>query len=313
MFNEKVVFISGGSGFLGKNLIKYILKNYSPKKIISFSRSEAKQYEAQCELDDPNIPNNGKIRWVTGSITNYKALSRAIADSDIVLHCGALKRVQNGVYNPHEMIDINITGTQNIIMASIENYVEKVVFVSSDKSVNPVLLYGQTKAIGEKLIQTSHIYKKSHGIDLVAVRYGNVVNSTGSVIPFYKKLISEGADKLPCTDVHMTRFSITIEQAIETIMIALENASAGQIVVPKIPSYRLIDLITAFGKEYELIGVRDCEKIDEEMISIYDNVEERFNYYLIHHYANDKTKNGISYTSNKNEFLKISELKELIK
>lgn len=314
ILNNKTILITGGSGFLAKNLTKYLLKNHNLKKIILFSRNEARQYEAQVELgDDPNIPNNGKIRWIIGDITNLKSVKRVTKNTEIVIHCAALKRIQSGLYNPFEVINTNIIGTQNIITACEENFVEKLIFISSDKAVSPATLYGGSKYMSEQLIQNAHVYSKDYGFSMCSCRYGNVWGSTGSVIPFFQKLIRKGENILPLTDTHMTRFTLSVQRAIETIMFALEHGKNGQIIVPKISSYRLVDLIVAFDCKFKVIGIRGHEKIHEELLSVYENVEDSFNYYIMHNEPKDNTKTGIKYSSDKNDFLTISDLRKLIK
>lgn len=311
MLNNKVILITGGSGFLGRNLAKYILKNYTPQKIIIYSRNEAKQYEAQLELrDDPNIPNNGKLRWILGSITDYKTLLSAIDDSSIVIHAAACKRIQSGVYNPFEMINVNVQGTENVVRACIESYVEKLIYISSDKAVNPILLYGMTKALGEKIIQHAHVYQEKHNITMTGVRYGNVWGSTGSIVPFFQSV--DKNDALPVTSPLMTRFTLTIDQSIQTVMDSMELCKAGQILVPKIKSYKVVDLVRAFERDYKIIGIRDQEKLNEQLLSEHDNYIEHDNYYIVNQFATNDTKSGLNYVSNNNEFLSVDELRRMI-
>lgn len=316
---NKVIFISGGTGTLGKALTKDLLQ-YNPKKIIIYSRNEKNQYDMEKEFQGLH---EDKLRFILGDICDFQTLKRAMTGVNIVFHTAALKHVNKCEYNPKEYIRTNINGSSNIIDSSIYNGIEKVIALSTDKASSPCTLYGGTKMVADKLFQSANVYSKEHKIKLMVVRYGNVAESNGSIIPYFKKLYSEG-NSFPITDTHMTRFWIDIPNAIKLIYTALEKGSGGEIYVSKLPSFRIMDLVTAFGSQYHVIGKRENEKLHEELISVYDNCYEYDDYYII--YPNyewykaidhiDRTGKampfGFNLTSDNNKFMTIAELKDKI-
>jgi len=266
LFKNKVILITGGTGFLGRALIKEILR-YNPHSIRIFSRDEVKHHKVQ-EL----FKHNTKLRNLIGDVRDYKRLKRAMEDADIVIHAAALKRLDILEYNVSESINTNILGTLNVVSACLENNVEKAVFVSTDKACSPVNTYGACKFVGERIFTESNYSKGNKRTIFSCVRYGNVLESTGSVIPFFNSKIKKG-EKIPLTDSRMTRFIISSEQAIELIFNALKYGIGGEIFVPKLPAFKIIDLIEILKEKHnannkvESIGVRPGEKIHELMIN----------------------------------------------
>ena len=263
MFNDKVILITGGTGSFGKKCTEIILKNYKPKKFIIFSRDELKQWEMRQVFNEKDYPC---MRYFIGDIRNKDRLYRGFYGVDFVIHAAALKQVPALEYNPFEAVETNIIGAQNIIDAAIDRGVKKVIFVSTDKAVNPINLYGATKLCAEKLFVAGNSYAGGR-TKFSVVRYGNVVGSRGSVIPFFVKYKQNGS--LPITDVRMTRFWITLEQGVNFVLSCLEKMQGGEIFVPKIPSMKIMDLAKAICPEckLEITGIRPGEKINEVLIS----------------------------------------------
>jgi UDP-N-acetylglucosamine 4,6-dehydratase len=261
------VLITGGTGSLGKALINFLLKNTNVRRIAVYSRDELKQHNLQNE-----IGNDPRLRWFIGDIRDIERLKRALHGVDFVIHTAALKQVDTGEYNPMEFIKTNVLGSQNVIDASIEAGVKRVVALSTDKASSPINLYGATKLTADKLFVAANNYSYSYGTTFCVVRYGNVMGSRGSVIPFWKQLTAEGKP-LPITDLRMTRFWISIEQAVKFVIDSLEMMKGGELYVPRIPSMRIVDLAAAVAPEAELeeIGMRPGEKLHEEMISADDS------------------------------------------
>ena len=263
MLNDKVILITGGTGSFGKKCTEIILKKYEPRKLIILSRDELKQHEMRQVFNERDYPC---MRYFIGDIRNKDRLYRGFYGVDYVIHAAALKQVPALEYNPFEAVETNIIGAQNIIDAAIDRGVKKVIFVSTDKAVNPINLYGATKLCAEKLFVTGNSYaggRTKFGV----VRYGNVVGSRGSVIPLFLKYRQNGS--LPITDLRMTRFWITLEQGVNFVLSCLEKMQGGEIFVPKIPSMKIVDLAKAICPEckLEVIGVRPGEKINEVLIS----------------------------------------------
>jgi UDP-N-acetylglucosamine 4,6-dehydratase len=252
---------------LGKALINFLLKNTNVRRIAVYSRDELKQHNLQNE-----IGNDPRLRWFIGDIRDIERLKRALHGVDFVIHTAALKQVDTGEYNPMEFIKTNVLGSQNVIDASIEAGVKRVVALSTDKASSPINLYGATKLTADKLFVAANNYSYSYGTTFCVVRYGNVMGSRGSVIPFWKQLTAEGKP-LPITDLRMTRFWISIEQAVKFVIDSLEMMKGGELYVPRIPSMRIVDLAAAVAPEAELeeIGMRPGEKLHEEMISADDS------------------------------------------
>jgi len=261
------ILITGGTGSLGKALINFLLNETKVRRIAIFSRDELKQHNLRNELGD-----DSRLRWFIGDIRDRDRLERALHSVDFVIHTAALKQVDAGEYNPMEFIKTNVLGRQNVIDACIATGVKRVVALSTDKASSPINLYGATKLTSDKLFVAANNYSHSYGTIFSVVRYGNVMGSRGSVIPFFKDLAAEGKH-LPITDLRMTRFWISIEQAVKFVIDSLEMMTGGELYVPRIPSMRIIDLARAISAQSKLdeIGMRPGEKLHEEMISADDS------------------------------------------
>ncbi len=257
------ILVTGGTGSFGKAFIDYALKNFDPRRIVIFSRDELKQYEARQRFnDDP------RLRWFIGDIRDQHRLKRAMHNIDYVVHAAALKQVDTAEYNPFEYVQTNIIGSQNVVEAAIDTGVKKIVALSTDKASSPLNLYGATKLAADKLFQSANHYAAGYETRFSVVRYGNVMGSRGSVIPFFKKLAAE--DKpFPITDSRMTRFWITLPQAVQFVVDSFDQMVGGELYVPRIPSMKLVDLVEAIapGAETYEMGIRPGEKLHEEMIS----------------------------------------------
>jgi len=269
MFNGKSVLITGGTGSFGKKFIKSLLSRYTPRRVIVFSRDELKQFEMQQSFNDP------AMRYFLGDVRDPQRLRQAMRDVDFVIHAAALKQVPAAEYNPMECIKTNIQGAENVINAAIENNVGKVIALSTDKAANPINLYGATKLVSDKLFVAANNIAGGHPIRFSVVRYGNVVGSRGSVVPFFRKLIAEGARELPITDARMTRFWISLQDGVDLVFKSFERMHGGEIFVPKIPSTRIVDLATAMAPDLpqKIIGIRPGEKLHEIMCPA-DNAHE---------------------------------------
>ncbi|MGK0372585.1 MAG: UDP-N-acetylglucosamine 4,6-dehydratase [Glaciecola sp.] len=262
MFDNKSILITGGTGSFGKRFIRFILNNYSPKRVIVFSRDELKQFEMQQDF------NSEVMRYFIGDVRDKERLITACKGVNFVVHAAALKQVPAAEYNPNECIKTNINGAQNVIDACIVNNVEKVIALSTDKAANPVNLYGATKLVSDKLFVAANNIAGADGPIFAVVRYGNVVGSRGSVVPFYRKLLAEGVKKLPVTHTEMTRFWITLDDGVSFVLKNFARMYGGEIFIPKIPSIRILDLVEAMSgtQEHELIGIRPGEKLHEIMV-----------------------------------------------
>jgi len=261
------VLITGGTGSLGKSLVDYFLKETKVRRIAVFSRDELKQHHLRNHFqDDP------RLRWFLGDVRDLERLKRAFHKVDFVIHAAALKQVDTGEYNPMEFIKTNVLGSQNVIDAAIETGIKRVVALSTDKASSPINLYGATKLTADKLFVAANNYSHSYGTSFSVVRYGNVMGSRGSVIPFFQDLASQGKP-LTITDLRMTRFWISIESAVKFVIDSLEMMTGGELYVPKIPSMKIIDLAHAVAPDAKLeeIGMRPGEKLHEEMISADDS------------------------------------------
>lgn len=263
MFNDKTILITGGTGSFGKKFIGTILKNYSPKKVIVYSRDELKQYEMAAEFNSPCM------RYFIGDVRDAKRLNAAMNGVDFVVHAAALKHVPIAEYNPMECIKTNILGAQNVIEACIENGVSKVIALSTDKAASPINLYGATKLASDKLFVAANNITGTNPTIFAVVRYGNVVGSRGSVAPFFQKLISDGAKELPITDKRMTRFWITLEQGVDFVIKNFERMQGGEIFIPKIPSMKITEFAKAIAPSlpHKVVGIRPGEKLHEIMIT----------------------------------------------
>lgn len=271
------ILITGGTGSLGKALVAYLLDNTSARRIAIFSRDELKQHDLRA-----TFKNDSRLRWFLGDIRDLNRLKRALHGVDYVIHAAALKQVDTGEYNPMEFIKTNILGSQNVIDACIETGVKRVVALSTDKASSPINLYGATKLTADKLFVAANNYSFSYGTTFSVVRYGNVMGSRGSVIPFFRELAKTGKP-LPITDLRMTRFWISIDTAVQFVIESLHMMKGGELYVPRIPSMKIIDLAHAVAPkcEFEEIGMRPGEKLHEEMISSDDSrrtivLENRF-------------------------------------
>lgn len=262
MFNNKAILITGGTGSFGRRFVKTILKYYKPRRVIVYSRDELKQFEMQQTFNTP------EMRYFIGDVRDPERLSQAMRGVDYVIHAAALKQVPAAEYNPMECIKTNIHGAQNVINAAIENEVEKVIALSTDKAANPINLYGATKLASDKLFVAANNLTGGHRTRFSVVRYGNVAGSRGSVVPLFQKLIAEGAKELPVTDPRMTRFWITLQDGIYFVLRSFERMQGGEIFVPKLPSMRITDLVEAMmpGMPIKVIGIRPGEKLHEIMV-----------------------------------------------
>ncbi len=262
MFDNKSILITGGTGSFGRRFIRYILTHYSPARLIVFSRDELKQFEMQQEF------NHKAMRYFIGDVRDKDRLLTATKGVDFVVHAAALKQVPAAEYNPNECIKTNINGAQNVIDACISNSVTKIIALSTDKAANPVNLYGATKLASDKLFVAANNIAGANGPRFAVVRYGNVVGSRGSVVPFYRKLLSEGCKKLPVTHAEMTRFWITLDEGVSFVVKNFARMQGGEIFIPKIPSIRILDLVEAMSgtSEHEIIGIRPGEKLHEIMV-----------------------------------------------
>jgi UDP-N-acetylglucosamine 4,6-dehydratase/5-epimerase len=261
MFNNKVILITGGTGSFGKMFTKNILKRYKPSKIIIYSRDELKQFEMSQEYNDKCM------RYFIGDVRDISRLNQAMLGVDFVIHAAAMKQVPASEYNPMECIKTNIHGAENIIKTSIDNNVEKIIALSTDKAANPISLYGATKLASDKLFVAANNMVGGRQSRFSVVRYGNVVGSRGSVVPFFKKLISNGANSLPITHNDMTRFWITLQEGVDFVLTNFERMYGGEIFVPKIPSAKITDLAQSLAPSIQLedIGIRPGEKLHEVM------------------------------------------------
>lgn len=325
MFNDKSILITGGTGSFGKAFVKRLIESFPEvKKIIIFSRDELKQFEMAQTI---NTSTHKGIRYFLGDIRDAARLNRALEDVDYVIHAAALKQVPAAEYNPFEFIKTNIIGAQNLIDACLDNGVQKLIALSTDKAASPINLYGATKLCSDKLFVAANNITGKRDLNFSIVRYGNVMGSRGSVIPFFLSKKSSGV--LPITDKNMTRFNISLSEGVEMVLWALKNAKGGEIFVPKIPSYKITDVAKAIAPEcdIEIIGIRPGEKLHEEMISMSDSINtvDLGKYFAIlpsdskkikDFYINEKNaisvEKGFTYNSGTNlDFLSVDDLKEL--
>lgn len=268
MFDNSSILVTGGTGSFGKKFIRTLLDRYKPSRIVVFSRDELKQFEMQQDFPEP------QMRFFLGDVRDRERLIQAMRGIDYVVHAAALKQVPAAEYNPGEFIRTNVNGAENVIHAAIANGVKKVIALSTDKAASPINLYGATKLLSDKLFVAANNITGNHPTRFAVVRYGNVVGSRGSVVPFFQKLIAEGAKDLPITDPRMTRFWITLQQGVDFVINGFGRMYGGELFVPKIPSVRITDLATAMapGLPHRLIGIRPGEKLHEMMISRDDSL-----------------------------------------
>ena len=314
MFSGKNILITGGTGSFGKKYTEILLKNYKPNKIIIYSRDELKQFEMAQRFNDKCM------RYFIGDVRDKERLRKAMEDVDIVIHAAALKHVPVAEYNPMECIKTNINGAQNVIDCAIELEVEKVIALSTDKAAAPINLYGATKLASDKLFIAANNLVGKRKTRFSVVRYGNVIGSRGSVVPFFINLIKNGVKELPITHKDMTRFLITLEEGVKFVLKNFERMQGGEIFVPKIPSMKIVDLAKALCPECKLkeIGIRPGEKLHEVMITRDDRSIEFNDHYVIKPTINfnfnadykvnkigekgKKLEYGFEYTSGKNDW-----------
>jgi UDP-N-acetylglucosamine 4,6-dehydratase len=327
MFNNKTILITGGTGSFGSAFAKYLLTNFNKiKRLIIFSRDELKQFELRKELNSSKYPC---LRFFLGDVRDLQRLKRAFEEVNYVVHAAALKQVDTAEYNPFEFIKTNVIGSQNIIDAALDCGVEKVIALSTDKAVSPINLYGATKLCADKIFISANQIKGKRKIKFSVVRYGNVMFSRGSVMPNFieRKAMNK---KLLLTNKSMTRFNISLDDSVKIVTQCFKRMIGGEIFVPKLKSYRLIDLAKSIDNNFSLkdkeIGIRPGEKIHEEMISLNDSfntfdlgyiyvIADPLNKNLYNYYKNfKKMKSGFSYNSSDNKpYLTIKKLNELIK
>lgn len=261
MFTDKSILITGGTGSFGRHFVKTLLRRYQPKKLIIYSRDELKQFEMEQDY------HQDCMRYFIGDVRDRGRMLQAMNGVDYVIHAAALKQVPAAEYNPMECIKTNIHGAENVIHAALAADVEKVVALSTDKAASPINLYGATKLVSDKLFVAANNVAGGHRTRFAAVRYGNVVGSRGSVVPFFRKRIAEGCENLPITDLRMTRFWITLQQGVDFVLSSFERMHGGEIFVPKIPSVNVVDLASAMapGLPHKIVGIRPGEKLHEVM------------------------------------------------
>jgi UDP-N-acetylglucosamine 4,6-dehydratase len=327
MFDNKSILITGGTGSFGKKYVETLLKSHNPKKIIIYSRDELKQFEMQ------QVFNHPCMRYFIGDVRDKERLTRAMRGVDFVIHAAAMKQVPAAEYNPMECVKTNINGAENVIDAALDNDVEKVIALSTDKAANPINLYGATKLASDKIFVAANNIAGGHNTTFSVVRYGNVVGSRGSVVPFFQKMIDDGADHLPITHIDMTRFWITLQQGVDFVLKNFSRMYGGEIFVPKIPSIKITDLASAMAPELEqkIVGIRPGEKLHEVMCpgEICYSTFEFHDHFVIapaikfSSRSNDFTENalnelgslvpeGYEYDSlNNGDFLSVEQIKEL--
>jgi len=297
MLNKKSILITGGTGSFGKKFVETILRDYPEvRRIVIYSRDELKQYELRQKYPANKYP---QLRFFIGDVRDADRLKRACEDVDVIIHAAAIKQVDTAEYNPDECIKTNVFGAQNVINAALAAGVKHVIALSTDKACAPINLYGATKLTSDKLFVAANNISGFKDIKFSVVRYGNVMGSRGSVIPFFMDKRDSGANELPITDMNMTRFNISLQAGVDLVMFAIDHHLGGEIFVPKIPSYHIIDVANAIAPKLSLveIGIRPGEKLHEEMITITDalNTIDLGKYYAI--------LPTISYKHQKNDFM----------
>jgi UDP-N-acetylglucosamine 4,6-dehydratase (inverting) len=326
-FSDKSILITGGTGSLGKELTKTILQKWpNIKRLVIYSRDEQKQFQMSHEFP---VSKYAGIRYFIGDVRDYERLKRALEGIDYVIHTAAMKHVPIAEYNPDECVKTNIGGAENVIRAALETNVSKVVSLSTDKACAPINLYGATKLTSDKLFVAANNIRGNHDISFSVVRYGNVMGSNGSVIPFFLNKRKDGV--LPITDPNMTRFNISLKEGVDLVLYALQNAWGGELYVPKIPSYRITDVARAVGPDckHEVIGIRPGEKVHEEMITSSDSFTtyDIGKYYVIlpqvpfwelnkyiEHFKARKVPQGFNYSSDRNDSWEtVESLRKLIR
>jgi len=319
--NNKTILITGGTGSFGKKFVETVLKKFKPKKLIIFSRDELKQHE----MSNSKFKNSKILRYFIGDVRDFERLKIAFKEVDYVVHAAALKQVPTAEYNPTECIKTNIYGAENVIRASIECKVKKIIALSTDKAVNPINLYGATKLASDKLFVAANNLTGKQKTFFSVVRYGNVVGSRGSVVPLFQNLIKNKSKFLPITHKEMTRFWITLEEGVNFVTKSFDKMQGGEIFVPKIPSVKIVDLAKAMAPNLKskIIGIRSGEKLHELLFSKEESnkIIEHNNYYEIlpsikfHNLSKNKYKKNnkkqFEYRSDKNNFLTIKQIKKI--
>lgn len=298
-FNNKTILITGGTGSLGIELTKYLLKNFNIKKLILFSRDEQKHFRLEKEFGDK------RIRFLIGDIRDFRRITMALKEVDYVIHAAAQKHVHLSEYNPQECVNTNIFGTQNVIEACIKENVKKCVLISTDKSVNPINLYGATKLVAEKIILSGNHLSGKNGTIFSVVRYGNVLGSNGSILPFFSNLNKE-KKKIPITHLDMTRFWISYEEAIELVISCLIDSRRGDIFVPILNSIKITDFVKIINPKAKIYitGIKKGEKIHEELITFSESeyAKKVKNFFIVNYDLNKKNNYKFDYTSKNNLF-----------
>lgn len=321
--NDKTILVTGGTGSFGNQFVETVIKNYKPKKLIIFSRDELKQYEMSQKFPPEKYDF---MRYFIGDVRDYNRLEMALRGVDIIIHAAALKHVPIAEYNPFECIHTNVIGAENIVRASLRNGVKQVLALSTDKAVSPINLYGASKLAAEKIFVAANNIRGDDPTLFSVVRYGNVVGSRGSVVPFFKKLINEGAPSLPITDMEMTRFWITLQQGVDFVLSNLALMLGGEIFIPKIPSMKISALAEAMqpGIKTHVIGIRPGEKLHESMLTAdesFQTVECDDRYVLLPTFLsnwredvdNKKLTSRLVYSSDNNsEWLNADQLKLMV-
>ena len=329
IIDGKSVLVTGGSGSFGKKFISTILERFKPARVIVYSRDELKQFEMQ--NSEPFKSHASVMRYFIGDVRDEQRLHKAVEDVDVVIHAAALKQVPAAEYNPFEAIKTNIHGAENVVNAAIAQNVSRVVALSTDKAAAPINLYGATKLASDKIFVAANTHRGKRDITFSVVRYGNVLGSRGSVVPYFKSQAESGS--LPITDERMTRFNITLQQGVDFVLECLNRQWGGEIFIPKIPSYRVVDVATAVAPEAEqrIVGIRPGEKLHEEMITTTDSMStiEFDDYYVIlpsyevwdvEEFVQQSSEKpgrrceyGFEYNSGTNpEFLTVDEIRELV-
>lgn len=328
MFDNSSILVTGGTGSFGRRFVRHILEHYRPRRLVVYSRDEMKHYEMQQEFDHP------AMRFFIGDVRDLPRLTLAMRDIEYVVHAAAMKHVPIAEYNPMECVKTNIDGANNVVQAALASHVRKVVALSTDKAANPINLYGATKLVSDKLFTAANNLAGNLPTRFSVVRYGNVVGSRGSVVPFFQKLVREGAREIPITDPRMTRFWITLDQGVEFVVKCFRRMAGGEVFVPKIPSMRLVDLASALapGVAQKTVGIRPGEKLHEVMCpaeSAHQTLEFGDHFVITPAILYSKPENfalnrlgesarqvpdGYEYSSDKNtQWLDAEQLKELVK
>lgn len=327
MLDDKCILVTGGTGSFGHQFVRYVLEHYNSKKIIIYSRDEYKQFLMQNEYK--NHPKADRLRFFIGDVRDRERLYRAFQGVDYVVHAAALKQVPACEYNPMEAVKTNINGAMNIVDAALDCGVKRVVALSTDKAVNPINLYGGTKLVSDKLFVAANAYAGEKDVCFSIVRYGNVAGSRGSVIPFFRNIVKNGGTELPITDYRMTRFWISLEEGVELVIKALNEAKGGETFISKIPSFKITDLAQAIlpGCDMPKVGIREGEKLHEIMVTREDSMltyeyEKHFIVYPHFDWWNadkiqpggKRVEQGFEYSSGTNtEWLTVEQIRELLK